>query len=147
NRAGRGAAPRLSRGATGLGNTIAWTLLRQMVGAGIAVVTSIFLARALGTQGYGLYTVALLLPMMLGTFLEIGVGPANVYFIGNRSISFRDLIDWNLKVWLGVSCAGVALGLMAVVWAGDQLFPGVPTPYLLLALAAFPVFLLRTYAA
>lgn len=130
-----------------LGSTIAWTLGRQVAGAGIAFLTSIFLARMLGRDGYGMYSVALLLPMMLGTFLEFGVGPANVYFIGNRSISYRDLVRWNGKVWLTVSVVGLLAGAAVTGAAGEMLFPGVPGGFLLLALAAFPVFLLRTYAA
>lgn len=139
--------PGLARNEARLSSTIMWTLLRQGAGAAIALGTSVFLARTLGAQAYGTYTVALLLPTMLGIFLEFGVGPANVYFIGNRSISYGDLVRWNLGVWLGVSGAGLAVGLGATIWAADDLFPGVPAPLLLLALAAFPAFLLRAYAA
>lgn len=46
----------------------------------IMAITSIFVARFLGSENYGLYNVALILPMLLGSMCDVGISPSLIRF-------------------------------------------------------------------
>ena len=63
------------------------TLGRQLAAGLLQLGTVIVIARVYGAKANGAYAVALLLPTMLSTFLNFGVGPANVFFSRFKAIS------------------------------------------------------------
>lgn len=128
-----------------LGGNIFTTLVRQglVIGAGLGL--AILLARVLGPQGNGRYALALLLPTMLSTLLNLGVAPANVYFLGRGSVSVRRALSVTLRLWLVLSALGVGGGILAVLVWGQVWFSGVPILLLWFALSSFPVTLLQSF--
>lgn len=62
------------------------TLGRQVSSGLLQIITLAVIGRFFGAEGTGIYTLALLLPTMLATFLNIGIGSANVYYIGSNQV-------------------------------------------------------------
>ncbi len=118
------------------------TLGRQ-VGTGlIQLVTIAIIARVFGPSGNGTYTLALLLPTMLATVLNLGVAPANVYFLGSKKVNayYAWKVTLRISVWL--SLLGWAIGAIVILFKGQSFFPDVPASMLWLSLAFFPLTLI-----
>lgn len=135
---------RFGRGSALRRNT-SMTLGRQMAAAVAQLLTVVLIARVLGPEGNGLYAMAILLPSVLSTFLNLGVGPATVYYIGRGSVSAARAVQENLRLAVWVSMFGVVGAIPVIVVWGDTLFPGVPFELLVAGLLAFPISLLLAY--
>jgi len=66
-----------TRFSVGTGITAGAQAISLIVGLG----TSVILARVLGPEGKGSYTLAMLLPSLIVTFGNLGIGPATVYYV------------------------------------------------------------------
>jgi len=110
---------------------------RQVSAALLGLISQILIARFYGPAGNGIIAVALLLPTTLATFLNLGITPANVYFVASSQVSLRKA--WYTTVRLGglICFAGMAIGI-AVVQFRSEWFTGVPRLALWLAMATFP---------
>lgn len=125
---------------------IAGTFARQVISGLLNLAIVIFIARYFGPAGSGAYAVALLLPTLLATFLNLGVSSANVYFLAARKIDLRTAFLVTFFFSLTCALTGLAIG-SAIVWGfREVLFPGVGASLLLLALAAFPFVLMLAVA-
>ncbi|NCU32647.1 MAG: flippase [Candidatus Moranbacteria bacterium] len=125
-------------------NTIE-TFARQLLAALAQLLTTILIARRLGADGNGAYVMALLLPTMLTTFLNMGVGTATVYFVAQKAVTPNQAVRENYHLALLVSVAGLLVGSLAVTIWGDLLFPGVPSSLLLCSGLIFPASLISAY--
>ncbi len=85
-------------GLKALGGNVAATLARQLGAGLLMLVTLALIARVYGTEGNGAYTVALLLPTMLASLLNLGIGPANVYYLGSSQVAPRTAWRSTLRV-------------------------------------------------
>lgn len=130
-----------------LARNIMLTLGRQVAAILLGLLMGILLARLLGPTGNGQYAVAMLLPTMLATALNFGIAPANVYYVGRREVPIDTAVRTNLWLWAGLSVLGAVIGYMVVSTKGDRWFPGVPTAYLWIAIAVFPLTLMRDLVA
>ncbi|MFA7710364.1 MAG: flippase [Candidatus Neomarinimicrobiota bacterium] len=128
-----------------LGINIGQTFGRQLLGILFGVGSAAIIARILGPEGNGQYAVAMLLPTILSTFLNLGVSPGNVYFVGRHSITPRVAVRTSVRMWVIITLAGVLIGAISVIFFGNRLFPGVPALLLWLALLAFPLVLLQSF--
>ena len=128
-----------------LRRNIGYTFGRQLLAAAAQLLLVVIIARALGPDGNGQYAMAILLPTLMVNFLNLGVGPATVYFVGRGDLTAGQAVRGNL--WLGIRVAGLGFagGLPLLYFFGEALFPGVSRELLLLGLAAFPVSLLFAY--
>src|SRR5690606_12666956 len=105
------------------------------------------IAAGFGPAGNGAYVVALLLPTMLATFLNLGVNSANVYFLGATRFPLATVIGVNLRLWIVLGAAGLVIGAGVIVFKGQQLFPGIDPRVLWLALLTYPLSLAQVYCA
>lgn len=129
---------------TGLGlkqlaTNVAATLGRQVGSGLLQLATLAIIARVYGPQGNGAYTLALLLPTMLATLLNMGMGPANVYFLGASKVAPLQAWRVSLQASAWIAVLGGLMGAAAIYWRAVQWFPGVPIKMLWLALGMFPV--------
>lgn len=122
------------------------TLMRQVVALGIGLATNIVLARTLGADGYGLYALAILLPTMLATLMELGVGPATVYYVGSGQLTVYGAVKQNARILGAVTIVGSFVVAAAIALGSDILFTGVDARLLLLASGAFPLLLAYSYS-
>lgn len=130
-----------------LTGNVAATLARQLCAGLLQLATLALIARVYGAAGNGAYTVALLLPTMLASLLNLGVGPANVYFLGSRRVSPRVAWESTLKLYCFISIIGLSLGAGVLLLYAQEWFPGVPELLLWFALSIFPVALLLSFVS
>lgn len=125
------------------GRTLVTNIATILLGLGL----SILLARGLGTEANGVYALALLLPTMLATLMNLGLGPANVYHIGRGDLTPRQALFASLYAWTLLTAVGVIVTPLVLAWKGAEWFPGVPNAVLFMAVISFPMTLLQGYFA
>jgi len=111
----------------------------------LGIATSITIARLLGPEGKGIYTLAALLPALIVTFANFGIGPATVYHIAQGRYSRQEILGNNIVFALVIGTFGVLGGLIVALFFHQSVFPGVAQGYLLLALVLIPANLLFAY--
>jgi O-antigen/teichoic acid export membrane protein len=95
-------------------------------------------ARYLGPYGMGVVALLLLVPNLLGRFLELGLGGASIHRLG-KDEGELDFVHGNLLALLVLAALVVGgLLLLAGVTPLRSLFPDVERAYLVLALALAP---------
>lgn len=115
------------------------TFLSQSVGFVLVMATSVIVARVLGPDGKGVYSIALLVPSLLTAFSYLGVGPATCFYIGKRAFPLPDILGNNI---ISSACLGIiamVIGALIITWWGSSLFPGVEMRYLFLGLPLIPL--------
>ena len=109
------------------------------------MLASIILARVLGPEGRGIYALAALLPSLIVTFGNLGIGPATVYYVARGEFRRQEILGNNVLLSVGVGAVGVLAGLVVVLFFRETVFPGVSPGYLLLALVLVPVEVFFSY--
>jgi len=107
---------------------------------------SIILARGLGPEGRGVLALAVLLPNLLITFTNFGINYASAFYAGKKKYSPAEILGNNLILSFIVSIFTILIGIIIILFFGDDLFRGVSRMNLFLALPLIPcqVFLLFT---
>lgn len=125
------------------GTTITFSagVLSLLVGVG----TSVILARVLGPEGKGIYSLAMLLPSLIVTFGNLGIGPATVYYVARDEFRRQVILGNNVLLSLGIGITGILAGLVVILFFREAVVPGVPPGYLLLALVLVPVEIFFSY--
>jgi O-antigen/teichoic acid export membrane protein len=117
----------------------ALTLVARIAGLLLALTTSVIIARTLGPEGNGIYTLATLFPLLLVTFTNLGVGPATVYHVAQDKYPLKEVLGNNVVLSVVTGSVASLLGLLIIVLFGGRFFPTVAPPYLMLALLLVPV--------
>ena len=115
------------------------TLTARVLGLTLALVASMVIARTLGPEGTGVYTLATLLPLLIVTFANLGIGPATVYYVAQEKYPLPEVLGNNVILSIIVGAVASLIGLVVAVTLQDYLFPTIALPYLLLALLLVPV--------
>jgi len=125
---------------------VARTLVAQGIYLVLSLVTYAILVRRLGASGKGMMDLAMLVPRILGLVLSLGIGVANIYFIGTRRYALARLASNSIS--LALLTGGAGLALIAVFLATDlpaRLLPGVPAWLIALAALGLPIVITTTY--
>lgn len=115
---------------------ITWTTEALCLFIGIG--SSIVLARVLGPEGKGIYALATLLPSLIVTFGNLGIGSGTVYYVARGDFRWQTILGNNVLLSLGTSVIGILAGLVIVFFFREGIFPGVAVGYLVLAMAFVP---------
>lgn len=115
--------------------TFATRALVLVFGVGISII----IARSLGPEGKGIYSLAILLPALLVTFTNLGVNPATVFYIAKRKYSSKEVFGNNIILTVLISTFTILVGLVIIFFLSSRLFPAVGKDYLLLALCLIPL--------
>ncbi|WP_263840133.1 flippase [Salinibacter sp.] len=126
-----------------LGVNISLNMVRHVFKVGLKLGVFVLIARVLGPEGNGKYSVSILVPTLLSTFLNLGIPPANVFYVGREDISVKTAFRTSIVLWGGLSIFGILVGSAIIFLRGAQWFPSVPYTLLWLALFAFPFVLLE----
>ncbi len=116
----------------------ALTLIARVMGFGLALLSSVIIARALGPDGTGIYTLATLFPLLIVTFANLGLGPATVYYVAQRKYSLQEVFGNSIVMSSIIGAAASLLGLVVVILFQAWMFPDVPRSLLALALILVP---------
>lgn len=112
-----------------------FTRILQLI---LGIGTSVIIARVLGPEGKGIYSLAILLPALLIIFTNLGIGPASVYYIGKKKYAPKEVFGNNIISSIFISIFTVLVGLIIIFFFSNSLFPGVAKEYLFLALSLIP---------
>jgi O-antigen/teichoic acid export membrane protein len=118
------------------------TLLTQIISLIFGIGVSVILARALGPEGKGIYSLAILLPTLVATFTNLGIAPATVYYTAKGYYDSKQILTSNIILSLVIGLLSVMIGFFTINFFGDSLFPGLPKNYAILALLLIPLILL-----
>ena len=78
----------------------------------LGFASTIIIARVLGPEKQGIYTLVVLLPNMLVTFLNVGIGPASVYYVGKQKYSIETIVSTNIFLALIISAISIVIGIL-----------------------------------
>ena len=74
-------------------------LLSKYIALFLEVFNSIIIVRSLGVFDYGRFTILYLLPMVIVSFVSLGLGPSIIYFINQGRYSLKSFF-WTFLVIL-----------------------------------------------
>ncbi len=117
----------------------ALTLTARVAGLTLALLSSIVMARALGPEGMGVYTLAILFPLLIITFTNLGIGPATVYYVAQEKYPLKQVFGNNVVLTAVVGTMATLVGLGLIILSQGQIFPSVAPSYLALAVLLVPV--------
>jgi O-antigen/teichoic acid export membrane protein len=117
----------------------ALTLAQQIGSALLSLGTIVLVARTLGPEGQGVYTLALLVSTTLSIGLDLGMGPATVYFVSRGDHSPRRALHNTVSLASLISALAIALVIgVGFIWR-HQFFQGMPTTVIAITAALAPV--------
>lgn len=125
-------------------NTI-MTISRQVSSILIGLLSTIIIARLLGPSGNGMYSLVTLLPTMLLTMLNFGIGSSSVYFVGKKKYPLQTILKTNTLIGLLLSLVSIIIGIIVVLFFSEEFFKGVPHSYLYWILLLMPFLILNEY--
>jgi len=129
----------------GLVSSASLTLATRIAAFGFSLITNIILARSLGPDGRGIYAVAVLVPAIVSLLAQLGIGPANVYFVSKRILDPDELVGHSLALalLLGTLCLGILLGY-ALLTGAHSLF-GIEATYIIVTALSLPFSLFTAF--
>jgi O-antigen/teichoic acid export membrane protein len=105
----------------------------------VRFVYSILLARMLGPEGKGIYSLVLIFSGLFVTFLSFGLGPATVYFTAKGAYPRKTVLENSSLAILILGIAGIALGVVVLLATGQMIYPEIPRQLLFLSLLLIPL--------
>lgn len=122
---------------------MALTFGRQFIAGFFQLLIILLISRLLGPEGAGVYVVVLLLPTLLSQLLNLGLAPANVFFVASEQFDLTQVWAANRNIVLAMSLFGLAIGCAIVHFVGATIFPEIDTSLLFLALLIYPASLMN----
>lgn len=110
----------------------------------LAAFTSIIIARFLGPENKGLYSLALLVPTLLVAFTNVGVPQATAFYVAKRLFNNKVIFGNNILISVIIGLITLMFGIVFVIFFQDTFLPNVPKSFVLLALLAVPLNLLAS---
>lgn len=133
-------------GATSFLKNTLMTLSRQFSAIILGLISTVIIARTLGPVGNGMYNLVVLLPTMLLTLLNLGVGTATVYYVGQKRYTTQTIVKTNTLSGLMISAFAFLCGLIFLsVFYHASSFHQIPIGYLYLVLAFVPLLILNEF--
>lgn len=118
------------------------TKMSQIV---IALLLSILVTRAMGPQNRGMLELLSSLPVVLVSLGHLGIGNANLYFIGKGLYTRKKIIDNSLSSCLILSTLMFLIIYLCYWIFHDAIFKGIPLGYLLFTVMLIPLMLFQKY--
>lgn len=103
------------------------------------IINSVIIARILGPEGNGIYSLVVLLPTILLIFSDFGISSASVYYISKKKYFPSEVFGMNIIYSILVGTILILVGLIITYFFNNKLFPGIERKYLLIALLVIPI--------
>jgi O-antigen/teichoic acid export membrane protein len=120
-------------------------MVTQLLSGLLQLLAIVIIARVLGPDGNGQYVVALLVPTMLATLLNLGIAPANVYFLGAGKVDVSTVLKTMNRLAFMIVIAGLCFGFLVIHFYGSTWFPNTPEQLIWGALIIFPFALYKSF--
>ena len=115
----------------------------NILSIGSALLIDIVLSRQLGPDGRGLYASIIVVPLIVTSFVMLGIRRSAVYHIGKKTFDISRLVSAVLGLLIITS-------IFAIVVSGISLYvmapKGITIPMALLAMLSIPVKLILVYS-
>jgi len=121
------------------------TFITRVLTLILGLAGSAIIARSLGPEGKGVYALAVLLPSLIVTFTNLGIGQAGIYYIGRGEYSPREIFGNNVMLSVVLGVLSIIIGLTVVFFFRDPVFSDISRRYLLLTLLLIPLNLFFSY--
>ena len=128
-----------------LGKNTTMTLVRQLMAAVLGLGTSVLLARMLGPDGKGIFSMVILFPTLIVTFSNLGISPASVYYLARKDFSLAHVVRGNIFLGLGISGAVIIVSIIFVSFWSSIIFPGIPQGLLFFGIILIPLSIFESY--
>lgn len=122
-----------------------FTFTRNIVVVFLGIITTVLIARVLGPEKQGMYALIILLPTMLMTFLNLGIGSATVFYLGRQKYSLRTILSTNVILAIIFSCFSALVGSGIILLFGEYFFSGISVPLLFSFLSTLPILFLNSF--
>jgi O-antigen/teichoic acid export membrane protein len=119
------------------------TFARQGIALLLGLLLTILIARTMGPEGQGIYSLIILLPTLLTTFLNLGIGTSAVYYANLNVFSLHSIVKTNGLLGLALSGISIIGGSIIILFFSDVFFNGVSKEYLFLILFVTPIMFLN----
>ena len=116
-------------------------LMLVIFGFGTGIIT----ARLLGPHDRGIFTLLIMLPQTLVTFVKMGVAQANVYYIRRAHVPVSVVASNSLMLTFAVTIVCLLACLLGGQWFIDPFVDGAPWSYVWLSLILVPFLLIESY--
>ncbi|MCC7551070.1 MAG: flippase [Methanobacterium sp.] len=108
----------------------------------LSIVSSVIIARALGPEGQGIYTLVMLLPSLILILTNLGISRSVIYHLSKGDLP-GDVLTGNFLIAAFIlMAASVLIGYGLILFGADEIFPNVPHYLLLMGLVIIPLQLL-----
>ncbi len=121
------------------------TFLSYGVTFALGVASSILIARMLGPEGKGIFTLVFLLPALCTSLGSLGLGAANVYLLRRGEAGLGTLMANSAIFALTTSLATMMVFAAGWRWFAPTILPGVTPGLAVLGLLSLPLALLADY--
>ena len=121
------------------------TFSTQIIGVILGLAAAIIIARVLGPSGKGAYTLIILVPMLLATFGTLGIGVANLYFVGKRKYKIADITSNSVVLASGLGILFAATFLAYFYYFQPSFLKGADPLCVVIATLVLPFSLLTAY--
>jgi len=108
-------------------------------------LAAILIARFLGPSGQGRYTLIILLPFLAAKIGDLGIGQANVYFLGKKEYDLQKIANNSLSLAIIIGLLLWAISSFALFFLHPLFFKNVPLAYLRISILTLPFFLFTSY--
>jgi len=115
------------------------TLVTRILQLAFGIGSSVIIARILGPQGKGIYSLAILFPFFLISFGNVGIAQASVFYIGKKIYLPKEVLGNNITLSFLLGIFSFFIGLIIILFFSDYLFPKIAKIYLFLALFLIPL--------
>jgi len=123
----------------------ALTTVANIISIAVGLGTSIIIARTLGPEGKGIFSLVTLVPVLIVTIINLGVGPTTVAVVAQGRYPLREILGNNILLAIGIGIVGLFIGLTMTFLLQESVFFGVAQNYLFLSLALTPMYLFFSY--
>lgn len=114
----------------------------QIFSVGTGLLYNVIIARSTGPEGKGLYSMAILAPMMLSTLTACNMGAGATYYIGNKKYSPGQVMGSLFSVCALLTLVSGALYLAFLPEISRFAFKGLRLDYLALSFFIYPAVML-----
>ncbi|WP_373766303.1 oligosaccharide flippase family protein [Glaesserella sp.] len=115
---------------------ISTVFVRQIFVGLLQVTTLVIIARHLGNEGMGQYTLAILIPSMLSQVITFGIQNANILGLGRKMINRNQAFYINLLFLFFVSIIASVLSLLFLYFWGEFFFKDIPLELFYISIAS-----------
>ncbi len=122
-----------------------YTFIARVFSFILGLAISIIIARILGPENKGIYSLSILLPSLLVAFSQLGIGSATVYYTGKGKYALKKILGNNLIIGTIISGIAILVGIIIVIFFRELFLEGIPSLYLFISLGLIPMSLMYIY--